>query len=106
MTAALGYGKYLAVQQDAVAISVDWQGFTPDHPAAQFHGAIFVVDADGQHVTHLVWADPTDQSADSCLSQGGWQRTEGWRTDGYDRRVAAVHPVPASSMPPLLLLRP
>lgn len=81
---------YLAIQQDAAAISVDWQGFTPDHPAGRFHGAVFVVDESGAYFTHLALADSTDQTADTCLSQGGWRRTEEWRADEYGRRVAAV----------------
>lgn len=87
----------LAIQQDATAVSVDWQGFNPDHPAGAFHGAIFIVDPAGQYLTHLAWADSTDRVADICLARGGWQRSEAWRTDSYDRQVAAVRPVTASS---------
>lgn len=94
MTAAAGRGNNVAVQQDAAAISVDWQGFTQGHSADQFDGAIFVLDAAGQYTTHVEGADPTDQDADRALIHAGWQRTEPWRTDVYGRRVAAVQPEP------------
>lgn len=96
MTAPLASATCLAVQQDAAAISVDWQGFIPDHPGGRFHGAVFVLDADGVYRTHLPWVDPTDQAADAGLVQAGWQRTQGWRSDDYGRRVAAVRPVPGA----------
>lgn len=81
----------LAVQQDVTAIFEDWQQFNrPDKHALYFHGSVFVLDADGDYVTHLRWATPTDQAADDSLELAGMARSGLWYLDIYGRRVAAV----------------
>ncbi len=92
----------VAVQQDAAAVSVDWQGFThPDPPGNGFRGAVFILDAAGQYRAHLTWLEPADEAADAALLRNHWNRVEPWRTDDYGRRVAAVHADVASPAPPV-----
>jgi len=95
--------QLLAVQQDTAAILVDWQLFHDWDPHdGTFHGAIFIIAADGHQTHSLPWPAPTDIAADTALRLAGWVRTDDWIRDGSGRRVARVIFVAAETSPTVL----
>ena len=90
--------QLLAVQQDTAAILVDWQLFHDWDPRdGTFHGAIFIIAADGHQTHSLPWSAPTDIAADTALGLAGWVRTDNWVRDDSGRRVARVIVVAAET---------
>jgi len=64
-----------------------------------FHGAIFIIAADGHQTHSLPWSAPTDIAADTALRLAEWVRTDNWVRDDSGRRVARVIFVAAETSP-------
>ena len=84
--------QQLAVQQDTVAIVLDWQMFHYWN-IHTFHGSIFILAADGHQTRSLEWTAPSDLAAPiQRLQRAGSHRTADWTGDDSGRRVTVVIP--------------